>query len=87
MVKSISGFQLYPYYNANRTKNGKVTRFAPLELEINKYKEHINIAVTDLNGMDISLEYNQLAKNNTEVNWNSERIQLMRCPKEYRTQD
>jgi len=40
------------------TKNGKVTRFAPLEMEINRYREQIDIAKTDLNGIDMFLGHN-----------------------------
>ena len=29
----------FEVFNADRTKNGEVTRFAPLEVEINRYKE------------------------------------------------
>ena len=47
-----------------------MTRFVPLELEINGYIEKINIVVTDLNGMDMFLVYDWLVKHNPEVNWN-----------------
>jgi len=50
--------RLFKVFNANRTKNGEVTIFVPLELEINKYTKKINVAVTDLNSMDMFLEYN-----------------------------
>jgi len=42
-----------------------------LEVEINGYKEQIDAAVTDLNGMDMFLGYNWLVKHNLEVNWNT----------------
>jgi len=42
-----------------------------LEVEINRYKEQIDAAVTDLNGMDMFLGYNWLVKHNLEVNWNT----------------
>ena len=44
-------------FNVDRTKNGEVTRFTPLELEINRHIEKINVVVTDLIGMDMFLEY------------------------------
>ena len=64
----------FEVFNTDKTKNGEVTRFASLEVEINKHKEQINMAVTDLNGTDIFLEYNWLIKHNLEVNWNLETI-------------
>jgi len=63
--------KLFKVFNADETKNRKVTRFVLLELEINKYIERINVAVMDLNRMDMILEYNWLAKHNPEVNWNT----------------
>ena len=50
--------------NANGTKNGEVTRFVLLELKINRYMEKINVAVTNLNGIKMFLEYNWLVKHN-----------------------
>ena len=47
----------FEVFNADKTKNGEVTRFAPLEVEIDRYKEWIDTAVTDLNAMDMFLEY------------------------------
>jgi len=58
-----------------------VTRFAPLELKINRYIEKINIVVIDLNSINIFLEYNY----NLEVNWNKGTIQFIKCLREYRT--
>jgi len=48
----------FKVFNTDGTKNGEVTRFILLELEINRHTERINVAVTDLNGMDIFLGYN-----------------------------
>ncbi len=47
----------FEVFNADKTKNGEVTRFAPLKVEIDGYKEWIDTAVTDLNAMDMFLEY------------------------------
>ena len=47
----------FKIFNADRTKNGEATIFAPLEVEVNRYKKKINIAVIDLNRMDIFLGY------------------------------
>ena len=48
----------FEVFNTDGTKNGEVTRFILLELEINRHTERINAAVTDLNGMNIFLGYN-----------------------------
>ena len=42
--------------------------FVPLELEVNKHMEKTNVTVTDLNGIDMFLEYDWLVKHNSEVN-------------------
>ena len=47
----------FEVFNANSIKNGEVTRFVLLEVKINRYKEQTNTAVTDLNKMDMFLEY------------------------------
>jgi len=60
--------RLFKIFNTNRTKNGKVTRFAPLKLEINRHMEIFYIAVTDLNSTNMFLRYNWLVKHNPEVN-------------------
>jgi len=57
----------FEVFNADGTKNREVTRFTPLEVEIDGHKEQINAAVTDLNGMDMFLGYDWLVKHNPEV--------------------
>jgi len=71
----------FEVFNADGTKNEEVTRFAPLEVVINRHKKQINTAVTDLNGMDMFLRYNWLVKHNLEVDWNKGTIKFTRCPK------
>ena len=56
--------RLFKVFNADKTKNGEVTRFAPLEVKINRYKEQTNTAVTDLNYMNMFLGYDWLVKQN-----------------------
>ena len=58
----------FEVFNANRTKNGEVTKVAPLEIEINRHKEILKAVVTDLNGMDIFLDHDWLVKHISEVN-------------------
>jgi len=75
----------FDVFNADRTKNRGVIRFVLLELEINRHTEKIDIAVIDLNGIDMFLEYNWLVKNNSEVNWDKGTIQFTKYLREYRT--
>jgi len=58
----------FDVFNADRTKNGGVTRFVLLELKINRHTEKIDIAVIDLNDIGMFLEYDWLVKHNSEVN-------------------
>ena len=59
----------FEVFNADRTKNGEVTKVMPLEIEINRYKETLEAAVTDLDETNIFLGHNWLVKHNPEVNW------------------
>jgi len=59
----------FEVFNIDRTKNKEVTRVAPLEIEINRYKEQLEAAVTDLNRTDMFLGHDWLVKHNLEVNW------------------
>jgi len=70
----------FKVFNTNRTKNGEVTKVAPLEIEINGHKETLEVAVTDLNGMDMFLGHNWLVKHNSEVNWRNRTIKFTKCP-------
>ena len=47
----------FEVFNTDGTKNGEVTKMVSLEIEINRYKEQLEAAVTDLNGMDMFLGY------------------------------
>jgi len=62
----------FKVFNTDGTKNGEVTQFTSLEVEINGYKEQIDATVTDLNGTDMFLRYNWLVKHNPEVDWSKE---------------
>ena len=66
--------------NADGTKNGEVTKVAPLEIEINGHKETLEAAVTDLDGTNMFLEHYWLVKHNPEVNWKNRTIKFTRCP-------
>jgi len=52
-IKIAPSSRLFKVFNVNRTKSRKVTSFALLKLETNRYIENINIVVTNLNGIDI----------------------------------
>ena len=69
----------FEVFNTDGTKNREVTRVAPLEIEINGHKEQLEVAVTDLNRIDMFLGYNWLVKCNSEVNWKNGTIQFTRC--------
>jgi len=71
---------LFKVFNADRTKNGEVTKMAPLEIEINEHKEKLEVAVTNLDGTDMFLGYDWLVKHNLEVNWKNSTIRFTRCP-------
>ena len=70
----------FKVFNADGTKNGKVTKVAPLEIKINGHKETLEVAVTDLDGTDMFLGHDWLVKHNLEVNWRNRTIKFMRCP-------
>jgi len=70
----------FEVFNADGTKNGEVTKVAPLEVEINGHKETLDAAVTDLDGTDMFLGHDWLVKHNLEVNWKNGIIKFARCP-------
>ena len=70
----------FEVFNADRTKNGEVTRVAPLEIEINGHKEQLEAAVMDLDRTDMFLGHDWLVKHNPEVNWKNGTIRFTRCP-------
>ena len=70
----------FEVFNADGTKNGEVTKVAPLEIEINGHKETLEAVVMDLDGTDMFLGHNWLVKHNPEVNWQNGVIKFTRCP-------
>jgi len=70
----------FEVFNADGTKNGEVTKVAPLEIEVNGHKETLEVAVTDLDGTDMFLGHDWLVKHNLEVNWRNRTIKFTRCP-------
>ena len=70
----------FEVFNVDGTKNGEVTKVAPLEVEINGHKETLEAAVMDLDGMDMFLGHDWLVKHNLEVNWKNRTIKFTRCP-------
>ena len=70
----------FEVFNADGTKNGEVTKVAPLEVEINSHKETLEAAVMDLDRMDMFLGHDWLVKHNPEVNWKNGTIKFTRCP-------
>jgi len=47
----------FEVFNADGTKNGEVTKIALLEIKINRHKETLEAAVTDLDRTDMFLGY------------------------------
>ena len=74
----------FKFFNVDGIKNSKITKIAPLEIKINRHKEQLEAAVTDLNGTDMFLEYNWLVKHNPEVNWKNRMIWFTRCLGSYK---
>jgi len=70
----------FEVFNVDGTKNGEVTKVAPLKVKINRHKETLEAAVTDLNGTDMFLGHDWLVKHNPEVNWKNSTITFTRCP-------
>jgi len=70
----------FEVFNTDKTKNEEVTKVAPLEVEINRHKETLEVAVMDLDGTDIFLGHDWLVKHNPEVNWKNGTIKFTRCP-------
>ena len=70
----------FEVFNVDGTKNGEVTKVAPLEIKINGHKEQLEAAVTDLNRTDMFLGHDWLVKHNPEVNWKNRTIKFMKCP-------
>ena len=68
----------FEVFNADGTKNGEVTKVAPLEIEIDEHKETLEVAVMDLDGTDMFLGHDWLVKHNPEVNWKNGTIKFMR---------
>ena len=74
----------FKVFNVDRTKNGEMTKVAPLEIEINGHKEQLEVAVTDLNRTDMFLGHDWLVKHNPEVNWKNRTIKFTRCPESFK---
>ena len=70
----------FEVFNANGTKNRKVTKVVPLEIEINGHKETLEAAVIDLDRTDMFLGHDWLVKHNPEVSWKNSTIKFTRCP-------
>jgi len=73
----------FEVFNADSTKNREVTKVAPLEIEIDRHTEQLEVAVTDLDGMDMFLGHDWLVKHNSEVNWKNGTIWFTRCSGHY----
>jgi len=70
----------FEVFNTDGTKNGEVTKMVSLEVEINRHKETLEAAVTDLDETDMFLGHDWLVKHNPKVNWKNGTIKFTRCP-------
>ena len=70
---------MFEVFNADGTKNGEITKVAPLEIKINGHKETLETAITDLDGTDMFLGHDWLVKHNLDVNWKNGIIKFIRC--------
>jgi len=68
----------FQVFNPDGMKNREVTKMAPLEVEINRYKKTLEAAVIDLDGTDIFLGHDWLVKHNLEINWKNSTIKFTR---------
>jgi len=69
----------FKVFNADGMKNREVTRIASLEIEVNGHKEQLEVAIMDLNEIDMFLEHDWLVKHNPGVNWKNGTIKFTRC--------
>ena len=58
----------FEVFNTDSTKNGEMTKVAPLEIKIDGHTEQLEAAVTNLDRTDIFLGHDWLVKHNPEVN-------------------
>jgi len=69
----------FEVFNTDGTRNGEVTKVAPLEIKINGHKEQLKAAVINLKSTDMFLGHDWLVKHNPEVNWKNGTIKFTRC--------
>ena len=69
----------FEVFNTDGTKNGEVTKVAPLEVKINGHKETLEAVVMDLDGTDMFLGHDWLVKHNPEIDWKNGTIKFTRC--------
>ena len=72
----------FEVFNADGRKNREVTKVVLLEIKINRHKEILKAAVTDLDRMDMFLGHVWLVKHNPEVNWKNSTIRFTRFPEQ-----
>ena len=62
---------IIPVYNTDSTLNKYrfIKEFTTLQLAINDHYEHIDLAVTELEDMDLFLEHDWLKIHNPSIDW------------------
>jgi len=71
-------------YNINRSFNrgGSITEEVTLILSYQGHKEHAVFEVCDLGKSNLIIGYTWLHKHNPEIDWETGKVELMRCPRE-----
>ena len=69
-------------YNADGTRNesGSITRVARVKLTIGPHTEIIELGVSSLGKTDIFLGHDWLKEHNPKINWETNELELTRCP-------
>ena len=78
-----------PVYNIDGTlnKNGFIKEFAMLQLAINDHYKYIDLAVIELEDMDLFLGHDWLKIYNLSIDWVNTILSFDCCSKTYRYQD
>jgi len=69
-------------YNSDGSRNGEKTirEFVPLEINLNRHIEQIDIVVSEIKEMYLFLGHDWLVEHNPEVDWKEGVIRFTRCP-------
>jgi hypothetical protein len=76
-----------PLFNVDRSPNeaGSITKIVNAVLHYDGHTERTSFAVTSLGKQDIILGFTWLQEHNPEINWQTHKILMSRCPDKCRT--